>query len=149
MADVFDSEKRSAIMSAVKGKDTKPELIVRRLLHAHGYRYRLHQKGLPGRPDIFLGRRKKAIFVNGCFWHGHDGCSRAGLPKTNREFWKAKIQANRNRDVRTRKKLAELGIDTVTVWGCEMKDKDALLQKLKAFLGNTKQGRRDDKAAPN
>src|SRR5256712_6187240 len=98
MADVFDHDKRSRIMAAIKGKNTTPEKIVRSLLHQMGYRFRLHQRTLPGVPDIVLPIHKKVIFVHGCFWHGHSGCKRASLPKTNKSFWRKKILGNKARD---------------------------------------------------
>lgn len=133
-SDVFDPEKRSAVMAAVKGKDTKPELIVRKLVAALGHRYRLHRKDLPGSPDLaFIGKRK-AIFVNGCFWHGHD-CKRGErVPKQNREYWTAKIERNRARDAAALEALAGMGWRALTVWECEMKDREALADRLGAFL---------------
>jgi DNA mismatch endonuclease (patch repair protein) len=99
MADVFSPEKRSAVMASIRSKDTGPQLLVRRLLHGMGYRFRLHRRDLPGTPDLVLPGRRKAIFVHGCFWHGHEGCRLATSPATRREFWEAKISANRRRDV--------------------------------------------------
>ena len=109
MTDVFDKKKRSEIMSSVKSKDTKPELIVRNLLHLMGYRFRLHREDLPGSPDIVLPKYKTVIFVHGCFWHGHEGCPRAKLPKTNTEVWRGKIEKNIERDQRNICELKSLG----------------------------------------
>lgn len=129
---------RSATMRAVKGKNTTPELVVRRLTHSLGYRYRLHQSDLPGRPDLVFSARRKAIFVEGCFWHGH-GCRRgARIPKENRDYWTAKIARNKARDVQNRERLRELGWAVLTVWECEMKDRTILSDRLVAFLGPPK-----------
>ena len=109
-------------MSAVKGKDTKPELLVRKLLHALGYRFRIQRKGLPGRPDIVLPRYKTAIFVNGCFWHRHEGCKYASTPSTNSEFWEKKFTANVERDARNYAALKEQGWNVIVIWECEIKE---------------------------
>ncbi|MEE8440945.1 MAG: DNA mismatch endonuclease Vsr [Spirochaetia bacterium] len=105
-------------MSQVRNRNTRPELLVRSLLHRLGFRFRLHRKDLPGTPDIVLPRYRVAIFVNGCFWHGHS-CNRGHLPKTNTKFWKHKVQANRIRDNANIQELEELGWRTITVWGCQ------------------------------
>ena len=107
-------------MARIRGKDTKPELIVRRYLHARGLRYRLHHSGLPGRPDLVFPSRRMVVFVNGCFWHGHEGCRRATIPATRPEFWRAKIQANRVRDARAVAELEALGWSVRTVWQCSI-----------------------------
>ena len=116
--DVFPEKKRREIMSRVKNRNTLPELLVRSLLHRLGFRFRLHRSDLPGTPDIVLPRHKVAIFVNGCFWHGHD-CPRGKLPATNRAFWEAKIARNIARDEKNRRALIELGWRPLTVWTCE------------------------------
>jgi DNA mismatch endonuclease, patch repair protein len=125
---------RSQVMARVRGKNTKPELRVRRLLTAMGYRYRLHRRDIPGRPDVaFIGRRK-AIFVHGCFWHGHD-CKRGSrAPKANVDYWREKIAANRRRDAAAGEALAALGWKALTLWECEMGDDEALTAKLRGFL---------------
>ena len=105
-------------MSRVKSKNTRQELLVRSLLHQLGYRFRLHRKDLPGTPDLVLPKHCVAVFVNGCFWHGHD-CARGKLPKTNREFWESKIQINIERDERAQQALRNLGWSTIVVWSCE------------------------------
>ena len=130
MTDVFTPEQRSRVMARVRGKNTRPELAVRRLLWRAGHRYRLHRRDLPGSPDIaFIGRRL-AVFVHGCFWHGHD-CSRgARAPKQNAEYWRAKIARNRARDTAAEVALAAQGWRTLTVWECELKDEPALLARL-------------------
>ena len=140
MADVFTPEKRSQIMSSIRGKDTKPEMVIRRLLHCVGYRFKVHANGLPGKPDLYFSSRKKAIFVNGCFWHGHEKCRRASLPKSNRKFWREKIRNNIRRDVETRKELATIGVESFVVWECELTDIDSVAKNLKGFLGAPRHG---------
>lgn len=115
------SEQRSRCMAAIKGKDTKPELIVRKYLFSRGLRFRLYVKSLPGKPDIVLPKYKTVIFVNGCFWHGHEGCRYYRLPKTNVEFWQEKISRNIERDLRTEAEFAALGWRVIRVWECEIK----------------------------
>jgi DNA mismatch endonuclease (patch repair protein) len=135
MSDVFSPEKRSQIMSAIKGKDTKPEIRVRKLLHAMGYRFRLHEKYLPGKPDIVLPKYKKVVFVHGCFWHGHKGCKRATTPKTRTDFWRDKIDKNKERDRKCVRRLRAEGYGALTVWECEMKNLDKLSNRLERYLG--------------
>jgi DNA mismatch endonuclease (patch repair protein) len=125
---------RRRIMSAVGQRDTKPEMLVRRLLHSMNYRYRLHRKDLPGRPDIVFGRRRKAIFVHGCFWHRHPGCSKASSPKTRAAFWAEKFDRNVERDQQVERRLANMGWQSLVVWECETRTPDALSLKLQAFL---------------
>lgn len=117
--DVLTPRQRHKVMASIRGKNTKPEIIVRRGLWKRGFRYRLNYKRLPGHPDLVLRKYRTCIFVNGCFWHGHEGCSR--IPSTNREFWETKIRRNRERDVDTQKKLAKMGWHCITVWECELK----------------------------
>ncbi|MBQ6064990.1 MAG: DNA mismatch endonuclease Vsr [Prevotella sp.] len=112
-------EQRSKIMAAIHSKDTKPEMAVRRYLHACGFRYRVNSPRLPGHPDLVLRKYRTCIFVNGCFWHGHD-CQQGRMPKTNIEFWNAKIERNRERDVRVQRELAAMGWHCITVWECEL-----------------------------
>lgn len=133
--DVFSRAKRSQIMSRVGGKNTKPEIAVRSLLHSLGYRFRLHRKDLPGKPDITLPKYKKVIFVHGCFWHGHEDCPRSKRPSTNEEFWREKLDKNIERDKETVTALKKLGWDVLTVWACEVKDTNKLKTKLLSFLG--------------
>lgn len=119
--DIFTQAKRSEIMGRIRGKDTKPEMLVRKKLHAAGFRFRLHRKDLPGRPDITLPRHKTVIFVHGCFWHGHEGCKANRIPKTNEAFWREKIDRNRQRDARNKADLIALGWTVVEVWECEVR----------------------------
>ena len=126
-------EQRSRCMSAVKSKDTKPEMIVRKYLFSKGLRYRLHVGSLPGNPDIVLPKYKTVVFINGCFWHGHDGCKYYRLPKSNVEFWESKITNNKNRDVLNEIKLKELGWRVIRIWECEIRrvqDKNQSLEGL-------------------
>jgi DNA mismatch endonuclease (patch repair protein) len=132
--DTISPEKRSRTMSRIKGRDTQPEKAVRSLLHGMGYRFRLHVKNLPGTPDIVLPRYKSVIFVHGCFWHGHRGCKRAGIPATRTEFWEAKINGTRQRDARALAALESLGYRCLVVWQCGIGDGAALKRRLRAFL---------------
>ena len=124
-------------MSRIRGRDTEPEMAVRRLAHRLGYRYRLHRKDLPGKPDIVFGPRRKVIFVHGCFWHGHS-CKRGSrVPKSNVEYWRKKIARNVERHSDQLKKLATTGWSGLTLWECELTDEDAVAQRLRAFLDET------------
>ena len=134
MVDVFSERKRSWIMGRVKGRDTKPEMLVRSLLHGMGFRFRLHRKDLPGNPDIVLPRHKKVIFVHGCFWHGHPGCPRSKRPTTNRTFWDRKLDGNLERDKRFCDELSGMGWKVLIVWQCGTKEPDILANKLERFL---------------
>ncbi len=136
MVDTVTPQVRSRIMAQVKSKNTKPEMTVRRLLHGLGYRYRLHRKDLPGKPDLVFPSRRKAVFINGCFWHGHVNCDKARLPSSNRDYWQTKLRRNRERDERNLALLQESGWGTMVVWECELADLDAVSQHLIAFLGN-------------
>ena len=123
-------------MARIRGRDTQPEMFVRRLLHGRGYRFRLHAGDLPGRPDIIFRSRKKVIFVHGCFWHHHKGCKKASIPKTRTDYWKPKLEANRKRDAVSVSALEEMGWKVMIVWECEIspKDPNELLERLVAFL---------------
>lgn len=134
MSDVFTPEKRSSVMRRVKGRDTSPELKVRRILTRLGARYRLHRADLPGKPDIVMPGRKLAIFVHGCFWHGHDCARGARVPKANRDYWLAKVGRNRVRDVASQAALAQAGWRVETIWECEMKDEAGLEGRLADLL---------------
>ena len=133
MADHFSPEQRRYCMSRIRGKDTKPEILVRKGLHARGFRFRLQDRKLPGTPDIVLPKWGVAIMVNGCFWHGHKGCRYATRPKANTEFWDAKIVRNRHRDEVTAAHLEALGWTVITIWECELKGKDAAETRLDAL----------------
>jgi DNA mismatch endonuclease (patch repair protein) len=134
MADRLTPEVRSRLMAAVGSKNTAPELAVRRMLHAMGYRFRLHRHDLPGSPDVVLPRLGKAIFVHGCFWHGHEGC-RLGRPSKSRvEYWGPKIAANRARDARKAAALRRAGWSVATVWECETRQMTKLAARLRRFL---------------
>ncbi|MER9209039.1 DNA mismatch endonuclease Vsr [Mesorhizobium sp. M0771] len=129
-------------MSRVRGKDTIPEMIVRRVLHRLGYRYRLHHPKMPGRPDLVLASRRKIIFIHGCFWHRHVGCRKATLPKTNQDFWQEKFVRNVARDEKMRAALEAQGWDVLVVWQCETKDLEVLQQSLTAFLERPVEGKK-------
>ena len=116
-------EQRHRCMSSIKGKNTKPELLVRRYLHARGYRYRINVKRLPGSPDIVMRKYRTAIFINGCFWHGHEGCCLYVTPKSNTAYWEKKIERNKQRDLEKRTQLRKLGWHTIVIWECELKPK--------------------------
>jgi DNA mismatch endonuclease (patch repair protein) len=138
MTDKISAERRSENMRRIRSKDMKPEMTVRRIVHGMGYRYRLHRKDLPGKPDLVFSSRRKVIFVHGCFWHQHGdpACLDGRLPKSNTGYWNAKLQRTMERDAKNQRKLASLGWETLLVWECECRDKTALLRKLKAFLEN-------------
>lgn len=140
--DVLSREKRSQIMASVKSSDTKPEMLVRRYLHAHGFRYGLHNRKLPGSPDIVLRKYKTVIFINGCFWHGHEGCKYYRLPKSNIEFWQTKLERNRQRDIETVKALKTKGWRVITIWECELRTfiqrSETLIQLVKDIKGDLK-----------
>lgn len=121
MADIITSEQRHRLMAAIRSKNTKPEMLVRRYLHALGFRYGLHNKKLPGSPDIVLRSLKTVIFINGCFWHGHEGCRYYRLPKSNVEFWQTKIDRNRARDARDMEALRKRGWRVIVVWECGLR----------------------------
>lgn len=134
--DTLTPEQRSERMSRVRGRDTKPEMVVRRLVHAMGYRYRLHRSDLPGKPDLVFPSRRKVIFVHGCFWHWHDvpTCRGARMPKSRTEYWSEKLQRNIDRDERNLLQLRAEGWGALIVWECEVKHKAALTARLRAFL---------------
>ena len=140
MTDVHSKETRSKNMAAVSGKNTKPELLIRKGLHRRGFRYRLHDKKLPGKPDLVLPKYKAVIFVNGCFWHRHD-CHLFKWPSTRKEFWRSKINGNKARDIEAVKQLRSMGWRTLTVWECALKGKtrlpeDALISQVANWIGS-------------
>ena len=143
MVEVETDPQRSRIMRAVKGKDTKPEMVVRRLVHSLGYRYRLHRRDLPGCPDLVFSPRRKVIFVHGCFWHGHD-CKRGSRqPKTNPDYWRQKINRNRERDDAAQEALKAAGWDALTIWECEIRD-PVLAHRIRQFLSDDCNSRKPD-----
>jgi DNA mismatch endonuclease, patch repair protein len=125
---------RSRLMAKIRGKDTKPERQVRRLVHSLGYRFRLHVRRLPGSPDLVFPSRRKVIFVHGCFWHQHSGCRKNTLPKTRRRFWRTKLLRNRARDGEKIAMLETMGWSVLVIWECEIKDTPLLLRRLKSYL---------------
>ncbi len=134
--DTLSEKERSTRMGLVRGKDTKPEMRVRRLVHSMGYRYRLHAKDLPGKPDLVFRKRKKAIFVHGCYWHRHKGCPRCRLPKSpeTKAFWKDKLLGNARRDKENQKKLKAMGWEFLVIWECETEKPEELADNIRAFL---------------
>lgn len=136
MVDTLTAEQRSALMAKIRGVDTKPELFVRKALHARGYRYRLHARDLPGRPDLVFRKRRTVVFVHGCFWHRH-GCKKTTHPKSRQTYWQEKFANNVARDQRNQAQLAEDGWRVFVVWECEIEKDDEALERLTAFLGPT------------
>jgi DNA mismatch endonuclease (patch repair protein) len=135
LADIFTKEKRSEIMSKIGPKNTKPELLVRRELHRFGYRYRLHKKELPGKPDIVFPKLKKVIFIHGCFWHGHKHCKRSKLPDTNKEFWLNKISKNKKNDKLVKLRLTKMEWSYLVIWQCQIeKNLNLVLKKVVSFI---------------
>ncbi|SDC16112.1 very short patch repair endonuclease [Niabella drilacis] len=136
MADIWSKEKRSEVMSKIRSKDTKPEIMLRKALFALGYRYRIHNNKLPGKPDIVLPKYKTAIFVHGCFWHYHADCREGRIPNTNSTFWKEKLLKNISRDQKHQETLAQLGWEVLVCWECEIeKDLEAVIKGIvRAFL---------------
>ena len=133
-ADKFDAETRSRTMRAVKSKNTAPEMKVRRLAHALGHRFRLHRKDLPGAPDLVFPKSRKAIFVHGCFWHGHTCARGSRMPKANADYWLAKILRNKNRDQDVQTRLKAMNWNVLVIWECELRDDMELKCRLSAFL---------------
>lgn len=135
-SDTLTPSQRSARMAGIRGRDTKPEMLVRRIVHGLGFRYRLHDKRLPGSPDLVFASRRKAIFVHGCFWHRHPDplCKLARMPKSRLDFWRPKLQGNRERDLRFQSELDALGWRYLIVWECQLRDKEQLQNTLRTFL---------------
>ncbi len=132
--DIISKTRRSILMSKVKGRDTKPEMLVRRLVHSLGYRYRLHNGKLPGKPDMVFNKRKKVIFIHGCFWHLHKKCKNVRLPKSKRDFWLPKLRGNRHRDQKTLKALTKMGWSVLVIWECEITHQRELKRRVVKFL---------------
>jgi DNA mismatch endonuclease (patch repair protein) len=135
--DTLSRKERSQRMSLIRNRDTKPELLVRRMIHRSGYRYRLHCTNLPGKPDLVFPGRKKVIFVHGCFWHRHPSCGLARLPKSRLSFWLPKLTENRRRDLKNLRNLRKLGWTVKVVWECEIGDRSVLAGKLQSFLSES------------
>ncbi|ERR1700722_14554811 len=136
--DKLDAIRRSENMRQIRSKDTRPEILIRSLLHKLGYRFRLHRRDLPGKPDIVFPSRRKAIFVHGCFWHQHPGCREGRLPGTRLGYWRPKLQRNQQRDLDAVKGLRELGWDSITLWECEVNLQiGAVVSRLQVFLGTS------------
>jgi DNA mismatch endonuclease, patch repair protein len=131
MPDIVDAATRSRMMSGIRARDTAPEMAVRRFLHRQGFRYRLHDRRLPGRPDVVLPRYRTALFVHGCFWHQHPGCRLAAKPGSNVEFWRSKLERNVVRDKEVRDQLADMGWRSVIVWECQMGDLVSLPDRIR------------------
>ena len=138
MSDIFSFQKRSDIMSKIGGKNTKPEILVRKFLFSKGFRYRINVKTLPGKPDIVLPKYKTIIFVNGCFWHGHN-CKKGKLPSSNTDFWKEKISNNKSRDAKNSDLLVKLGWKVIIIWQCEISKIDNRTKILNKLLEDIKQ----------
>lgn len=134
VVDTITPERRSENMRRIRSKDTSPEMAVRRLVFAEGYRYRLHKRGMPGKPDLVFAGKKKVIFVHGCFWHCHKGCPIARIPKSRPEYWTKKLSGNLERDERHIAELRQFGWEVLVVWECEV-DQPDLLDRIKQFLG--------------
>ena len=132
--DTVSPKTRSRMMAAVRGRDTKPEIRVRSLIHGMGFRFRLHRRDLPGSPDIVLPRLRICVFVHGCFWHRHPGCRATTTPKTRAEFWNEKFETNVSRDARNEAKLRDMGWEPVVVWECETRDLPPLQERLEAVF---------------
>ena len=134
MTDVFSASKRSAIMQAIHGKDSRPEMAVRRLAHSLGYRYRLHVSELPGKPDLVFPFRRKIIQVNGCFWHRHSCRKGLSLPRTREKFWRKKLDRNKVRDATNQRHLRRLGWQVLVIWECQLSHADSITRKIVRFL---------------
>ena len=132
--DTLTPAERSERMSRVRSKDTKPEIVVRSLVHRMGFRFRLHARDLPGHPDLVLPRHRKIIFVHGCFWHRHGSCKNTRWPKSKVAFWKPKLEKNHERDAATRKALRRLGWDVLVIWECQLKNLEKIAEKINGFL---------------
>ncbi|MGA9188284.1 MAG: DNA mismatch endonuclease Vsr [Methanosarcina sp.] len=138
ITDIYPKEKRSKIMSKIQGKETKPEIVVRKFLFSKGFRYLINDKRYPGKPDLVLPKYKTVIFIHGCFWHGHENCKASKLPETNAEFWEKKISDNVARDRKNIEKLKDEGWNVITVWQCEIKSKAKREERLKLLIEQIK-----------
>jgi DNA mismatch endonuclease (patch repair protein) len=136
--DTISADRRSENMRRIRSKDMKPEMVVRQLVHGMGYRYRLHSRKLPGKPDLVFSRLKKIIEVRGCFWHQHGGCIDSHVPKSRMDYWRPKLQRNQQRDLENIQKLRDLGFRVLVLWECEIAKDKRLAKKLRRFLGGVK-----------
>lgn len=134
--DPLSPDERSERMGRVRQANTKPEMIVRRIVHGLGYRYGLHSRALPGCPDLVFRSRKKVILVHGCFWHQHDNCRQYRMPKSRLEFWLPKLEGNKRRDLENQRKLRDLGWKILVIWECQVKNETALIRRVRKFLGS-------------
>ena len=141
--DKLSAERRSANMRQIRSQNTAPELLLRRMLHSAGYRFRLHRKDLPGKPDLVFPCRRKVIFVHGCFWHQHPGCREGRIPQSRREYWESKLVRNQQRDAAAQVSLQEQGWRALVIWECELKDTGAAMRTVQRFLGKAGQFRLD------
>ena len=136
--DSLSTKERSERMRLIKSKGMAPEILVRRLVYTLGYRFRLHRKDLPGKPDLVFPRRGKAIFVHGCFWHRHPKCKRTRMPRSNIKYWRPKLLSNRKRDLKNQRQLKQLGWGILIIWECEVGNRPWLIKQIKGFLGGSK-----------
>ncbi|MFA7329812.1 MAG: DNA mismatch endonuclease Vsr [Candidatus Delongbacteria bacterium] len=132
--DTLTPAERSEHMSRIRSRDTGPEMVVRQLVHGMGFRYRLHRRELPGCPDLVFNSRRKVIFVHGCFWHAHDGCRNARIPKSNQSFWLTKLAANKSRDRSSLERLVDMGWRVLVLWECELGDMETTASRIRGFL---------------
>ena len=144
MTDIVDSDKRSEMMSGIRSRDTKPELIVRGIAHRLGFRFRVHRRDLPGSPDIVFPKHQAVIMVHGCFWHRHPDCQYASTPKTRVQFWENKFEGNVVRDRRSQSALRHLGWRVLVIWECETKDHDAVAARIVSYLGQAQRSDHGD-----
>lgn len=139
MTDIYEKSKRSLIMSKILGKDTRPEILVRKRLFAAGFRYKKNDKSLPGKPDIVIPNYGTAIFIHGCFWHGHEGCKASKLPETRKDFWEQKIRENIRRDQRNIEELGKRGWKVIVIWQCEINNSKKREKRLESLSGEIKE----------
>jgi len=149
MTDIVDSKRRSEMMAGIRGRDTTPELAVRRIAHRMGLRFRLHRKDLPGRPDLVFPKHRLVVFVHGCFWHRHEGCRYAYTPKSRIAFWKEKFSANVARDQRQEAALRALGWRVLVIWGCETGNEAAVMHRLAGLISNEVPGSSRESRPPD
>jgi DNA mismatch endonuclease (patch repair protein) len=145
--DTLTKAQRSERMGRIRSKDTKPEMVIRRALFGLGYRYQIHRKDLPEKPDIVFPGRKKALFVHGCFWHAHQNCKVANMPKSRTEYWRAKFERNVERDKQNKRRLRLLGWGTLTIWECQIKRKERVVGRLASYLGPVRENAKNERSA--